>query len=99
MTVFQYKLTSRAGPITVEDYRQLAKRAVPSMVWAYVDSGAEDLGTLNSEPRGIRTVVPAHEGPDREGCQGSQCRGGGRASLDADPVGADRLDRDLALDG
>jgi isopentenyl diphosphate isomerase/L-lactate dehydrogenase-like FMN-dependent dehydrogenase len=48
MTVFQYKLTSRAGPITVEDYRQLAKRAVPSMVWAYVDSGAEDLGTLNA---------------------------------------------------
>ncbi len=48
MTVFQYKLTSRAGPITVEDYRQLAKRAVPSMVWAYVDSGAEDLGTLKA---------------------------------------------------
>jgi isopentenyl diphosphate isomerase/L-lactate dehydrogenase-like FMN-dependent dehydrogenase len=48
VTVFQYRLTSRAGPITVEDYRQLAKRAVPSMVWAYVDSGAEDLGTLRA---------------------------------------------------
>jgi isopentenyl diphosphate isomerase/L-lactate dehydrogenase-like FMN-dependent dehydrogenase len=46
MTVFKYKLTSRSGPITVEDYRQLARRAVPSMVWAYVDSGAEDLATL-----------------------------------------------------
>jgi len=48
VTTFQYKLASRAGPITVEDYRQLAKRAVPSMVWAYVDSGAEDLSTLKA---------------------------------------------------
>ena len=48
MTAFSYKLTSRSGPITVEDYRQLARRAVPSMVWAYVDSGAEDLGTLRA---------------------------------------------------
>jgi L-lactate dehydrogenase (cytochrome)/(S)-mandelate dehydrogenase len=48
MTVFNYRLTSRSGPITVEDYRQLAKRAVPSMVWAYVDSGAEDLATLRA---------------------------------------------------
>jgi len=48
VTVFKYRLTSRAGPITVEDYRQLAKRAVPSMVWAYIDSGAEDLGTLRA---------------------------------------------------
>jgi isopentenyl diphosphate isomerase/L-lactate dehydrogenase-like FMN-dependent dehydrogenase len=48
VTAFDYKLTSRAGPITVEDYRRLARRAVPSMVWAYVDSGAEDLGTLQA---------------------------------------------------
>jgi L-lactate dehydrogenase (cytochrome)/(S)-mandelate dehydrogenase len=48
MSAFKYKLSSRPGPITVEDYRQLARRAVPSMVWAYVDSGAEDLVTLRS---------------------------------------------------
>src|SRR6204780_5114564 len=48
MTAFSYKLSSRSGPITIEDYRHLARRAVPSMVWAYVDSGAEDLGTLRA---------------------------------------------------
>jgi isopentenyl diphosphate isomerase/L-lactate dehydrogenase-like FMN-dependent dehydrogenase len=45
---FKYQLTSRSGPITVEDYHRLARRAVPSMVWAYVDGGAEDLRTLGA---------------------------------------------------
>jgi isopentenyl diphosphate isomerase/L-lactate dehydrogenase-like FMN-dependent dehydrogenase len=45
---FTYKLSSRPGPITVEDYRVLARRAVPDMVWAYVDYGAEDLETLRA---------------------------------------------------
>ncbi|HSS11719.1 MAG TPA: alpha-hydroxy acid oxidase [Acidimicrobiales bacterium] len=48
MTAFQYKLSSRSGPITVEDYRRLARRAVPNMVWAYVDGGAEDHTTLRA---------------------------------------------------
>ncbi len=46
MPVFKYKLSSRPGPITVEDYRVRARRAVPDMVWAYVDYGAEDMTTL-----------------------------------------------------
>lgn len=46
MTTLRYSLSSRSGPITVEDYRQRARRAVPAMVWAFVDSGAEDLVTL-----------------------------------------------------
>ena len=39
---------SRPGPITVEDSRVRARRAVPDMVWAYVDYGAEDLETLRA---------------------------------------------------
>jgi isopentenyl diphosphate isomerase/L-lactate dehydrogenase-like FMN-dependent dehydrogenase len=45
---FKYKLSSKAGPITVEDYRRRAKRCVPGMVWAYVEFGAEDLATMQS---------------------------------------------------
>ncbi|SEO49700.1 alpha-hydroxy acid oxidase [Trujillonella endophytica] len=48
MPAFQYRLSSKSAPITVEDYRRRARRAVPEMVWAYVDSGAEDLTTLDA---------------------------------------------------
>ena len=48
MPAFQYKLSSRPDPITVEDYRVRARRAVPDMVWAYVDYGAEDMETLRA---------------------------------------------------
>ena len=37
-----------SGPITVEDYRKLARRKLPGMVWAYVDEGAESLTTLRA---------------------------------------------------
>lgn len=46
MPAFQYRLSSRSGPITVEDYRVRARRALPDMVWAYIDYGADDLTTL-----------------------------------------------------
>jgi isopentenyl diphosphate isomerase/L-lactate dehydrogenase-like FMN-dependent dehydrogenase len=67
---FKYKLSSKPGPITVEDYRQLAHRAVPDMVWAYVDYGAEDMSTLraNRDAFGryaLRTrVLTGNEGSD-----------------------------------
>ncbi len=48
MPAFKYKWSSKPGPITVEDYRRLARRAVPDMVWAYIDYGAEDLQTLRA---------------------------------------------------
>jgi isopentenyl diphosphate isomerase/L-lactate dehydrogenase-like FMN-dependent dehydrogenase len=51
VTAFKYQLSSKPGPITVEDYRVLARRAVPDMVWAYVDYGAEDLQTLQANRR------------------------------------------------
>jgi isopentenyl diphosphate isomerase/L-lactate dehydrogenase-like FMN-dependent dehydrogenase len=48
MAAFKYKLSNSIGPITVEDYRELARKAVPDMVGAYVDYGAEDLQTLEA---------------------------------------------------
>jgi isopentenyl diphosphate isomerase/L-lactate dehydrogenase-like FMN-dependent dehydrogenase len=46
MSAFTYKLSSRAGAISVEDYRVRARRSLPDMVWAYVDFGADDMRTL-----------------------------------------------------
>ncbi|NKY33129.1 alpha-hydroxy-acid oxidizing protein [Nocardia speluncae] len=38
----RFALTARSeGPITIADYRRSARRALPAMVWAYVDGGAE----------------------------------------------------------
>jgi isopentenyl diphosphate isomerase/L-lactate dehydrogenase-like FMN-dependent dehydrogenase len=48
VTAFKYKLSSRTGPITIEDYRQQARRALPDMVWAFIDYGSEDLVTLQA---------------------------------------------------
>ncbi len=48
MTAFKYKLSSRTGPITIEDYHQQARRALPDMIWAFIDYGAEDLVTLQA---------------------------------------------------
>lgn len=48
MPAFRYQLSSRVGPFNVEDYRRLAIRRVPDMVWSYVDSGAEDLKTMSA---------------------------------------------------
>jgi L-lactate dehydrogenase (cytochrome)/(S)-mandelate dehydrogenase len=45
---FQYRLRNPREPMTVADYRELARRKVPDMVWAYVDYGAEDLVTLQA---------------------------------------------------
>ena len=48
MAAFKYQLSSRTGPITVEDYRVAARKAVPDMIWAFLDYGAEDLTTLHA---------------------------------------------------
>src|SRR5262245_58852282 len=44
--MMRFQIGSRLRPISVEGYRQLARRAVPDMVWSYVDSGADGLVTL-----------------------------------------------------
>src|SRR5215469_3797891 len=75
---FRYKWSSSPGPITVEDYRRLARRAVPDMVWAYIDYGAEDLQTLraNREAFGqymLRTrVLTGNEASDLSVTIGNQ---------------------------
>jgi isopentenyl diphosphate isomerase/L-lactate dehydrogenase-like FMN-dependent dehydrogenase len=67
---FKYQLVSRSGPITVEDYRRLARRALPNMVWAYVEGGAEDHRTLAAnrvafDRWALRTqVLTGHEAKD-----------------------------------
>lgn len=48
MTTFRFSLRSRTGPLSIADYRELACKAVPNMVWAYVDGGADDLWTLRA---------------------------------------------------
>lgn len=37
---------SNSAPISVEDYRALARKRLPYMVWAYIDGAADDLATL-----------------------------------------------------
>lgn len=42
----KFDLSVRSEPITVEDYRIAARRALPRMVWAFLDGGAERETTL-----------------------------------------------------
>jgi isopentenyl diphosphate isomerase/L-lactate dehydrogenase-like FMN-dependent dehydrogenase len=48
MPAFKYQLSNRLGPFDIEDYRKLARRRIPAMVWSYVDYGAEDLVTMRA---------------------------------------------------
>lgn len=43
---FQYRLRTPTPLVCVEDYRSAARRALPHMVWAYLDGGADDERTL-----------------------------------------------------
>lgn len=43
----RFRLSADPGPLSVDDYRELARRKLPSMVWAYVEGGAEDRVTLH----------------------------------------------------
>ncbi|RDH74780.1 alpha-hydroxy-acid oxidizing protein [Mycolicibacterium moriokaense] len=45
---FQYRLRTRTPLVSVDDYRTAARRALPAMVWAYLDGGAEDERTLRA---------------------------------------------------
>jgi L-lactate dehydrogenase (cytochrome)/(S)-mandelate dehydrogenase len=51
VSTFNYRFKRNSGPISVEDYRRAARRQVPSMVWAFIDEGAEDLVTLGDNRR------------------------------------------------
>jgi isopentenyl diphosphate isomerase/L-lactate dehydrogenase-like FMN-dependent dehydrogenase len=43
---FRYQWSSHVRPITIDDYRRRARRAVPDMVWAYIENGSDDERTL-----------------------------------------------------
>jgi isopentenyl diphosphate isomerase/L-lactate dehydrogenase-like FMN-dependent dehydrogenase len=45
---YSFRWRAPREPISVEDYRLRARRALPDMVWAYFDFGAEDLVTLEA---------------------------------------------------
>lgn len=45
---FQYRLRTKSPLVSVEDYRAAARRALPKMVWAYLDGGAEDERTVRA---------------------------------------------------
>ena len=42
---FQYRLRQDLKPASVADWREAARRALPEMIWAYVDDGAEGCRT------------------------------------------------------
>lgn len=42
----RFTLSARERPISVAGYRRAARRALPDMVWTYVENGAEDEVTL-----------------------------------------------------
>ena len=45
MDAFQYSLRRRREPISIDEWRQAARRALPEMIWAYVDGAAESTRT------------------------------------------------------
>jgi L-lactate dehydrogenase (cytochrome)/(S)-mandelate dehydrogenase len=45
---FSYRLRTRPSLVAVEDYHRAARRALPEMVWAYLDGGAEGERTLRA---------------------------------------------------
>jgi len=59
---FRYRLSADRALLTVEDYRRAARRAVPDMVWAYVEGGAEDHVTLR------RNLDASSAGVSGSGC-------------------------------
>ena len=67
---FQYRLRTTSPLVDVDDYRRAAQRALPRMVWAYLDGGAEDERTLRSNRTAFakwqlrQRVLAGHQGAD-----------------------------------
>ncbi|WP_424533972.1 alpha-hydroxy acid oxidase [Sphaerisporangium viridialbum] len=43
---FRLRPTGRTAPLSVQDWRERARRRVPDMVWAYIENGSDDERTL-----------------------------------------------------
>lgn len=50
---FEFKLIDDAAPVSIEAWRQLARRRLPDLAWNYVDGGADDLITLTENQNGF----------------------------------------------
>ena len=67
---FQYRMRTPTPLVSVEDYRRCARRALPTMVWAYLDGGAEDERSLRGNRRAFanwqvrQRVLAGHGGAD-----------------------------------
>jgi isopentenyl diphosphate isomerase/L-lactate dehydrogenase-like FMN-dependent dehydrogenase len=48
MTPLRFQWRGTTSPQNVEDFRDRARRALPEMVWTYLEYGAEDLVTLDA---------------------------------------------------
>ena len=54
MPAVRFELRSSTKPISVDDYRIHARRAVPKMVWSYIDGAADDLVSLKANRSAFR---------------------------------------------
>ncbi len=54
MPIFRLKLRSDVSPVSVEAWRQEARRKLPGMVWGYLEGGADDLTTVAENMSGFR---------------------------------------------
>lgn len=54
---FRFGLRAPHAPLTVADWRELARRRVPDMVWAYVENGAGAEETLNANEAAFSRYV------------------------------------------
>jgi len=67
---FHYRLRTTRPLVCVDDYRRAARRALPTMVWAYLDGGAEDERTMLSNRAAFskwalrQRVLAGHQGAD-----------------------------------
>ncbi|MED5811769.1 alpha-hydroxy acid oxidase [Mycolicibacterium sp. 050232] len=67
---FSYRLRTPTPLVSIDDYRRAARRALPEMVWAYLDGGAEDERTLRANRQGFanwslrQRVLCGHSGAD-----------------------------------
>ena len=89
MPVFRYSL-GRVKPLSVPGYRDAARRALPSVAWAYLDGGADDLATLNKNRAAFgRWGAPPARPRRRDGAQPDD-HGRGNGALDARDARPDR---------
>jgi L-lactate dehydrogenase (cytochrome) len=51
---FRFRLDPGVPPVSVEEWRQAARRKLPGLAWGYVDGGADDLVTKEACEAGFR---------------------------------------------